>query len=136
MFPIGMHALEKYTGLDNIIIEGQSYLVLTYTLSISSSLDSCLESFHLLIFMKSHPYLGTCKETCSSAYDQKDPYLRRELLVEHYCQLLYLLPAVSAAARAAHVLFHHKHIHFVPETKHPLEHNCVLSLSVTAADCN
>lgn len=136
MFPIGIYALEKYIGLDNIIIKGQSFLVLTYTLSISSSLDSCLESFHLLISMKSHPYLGTCKETCNDACDQKDPHLRGEVLVEHCCQLLYLPPAVSAAARTAHVLFHHKHIHFGPETKNPLEHNSVLSLSVTAANFN
>lgn len=58
-----MYALEKYIGLDNIITKEESFLVLTYTLSISSSLVSCLESFHLLISMKSHPHLGTCKET-------------------------------------------------------------------------
>lgn len=97
-FPIGMYTLKKYIGLDNIITEGKSFLVPTYTF-ISSSLASCLESFHLLIFMKSHPYLGTCKDTLGTnvADGHKDSYPRREALVKPYFQLLSLPPAVSVA---------------------------------------
>lgn len=94
-----MYTLKKYIGLDNIITEGKSFLVPTYTFSISSSLASCLESFHLLIFMKSHPYLGTCKDTLGTngADSHKDLYPRREALVKPCSQLLSLPPAVSVA---------------------------------------
>lgn len=34
-FPTGMYSLEKYIGLDNIITKEESFLVLTYNLSIA-----------------------------------------------------------------------------------------------------
>lgn len=98
-FATGMNTLEKYIGLDNIIPEGQSFSVIIFTLSISSSLASFLESFHLLIFIKSHPYLRTCKETLwtNGTDGQKDPLPRWEVMVKPFCQYLSLPPAVSRA---------------------------------------
>lgn len=88
-FPIAMWSLEKYIDLDNIITKEESFSILTYTFSISSSLIYCLESSHLLISMKSNLHLGACKDTLGTndANGQKDLYPRREMLVEPYCQL-------------------------------------------------